>query len=225
MNGVTGVWYTIFNMSIDAPVLRTTLRAETRDAVRARILDGRLPPDANVVERDLSVSLGVSRTPLREALLGLQAEGFLRLEPQRGFFVAPLGVDEARELYPLIGTLEALAVKRGRPVDLAALAAINADFRGARDQPHAVRADRAWHEALIERSDAPRTAAILGPLRAAASRYEYRFFSGRAAILESARQHDAIAEALGRRRFARAADLLQHNWEQGLQWVERSFAS
>ena len=209
----------------DAPVLRTTLRAETRDAVRARILDGRLPPGANVIERDLSVSLGVSRTPLREALLGLQAEGFLRLEPQRGFFVAPLGVAEARELYPLIGTLEALALKRGRPTDLDPLAAINADFRGARDQPHAVRADRAWHEALIARCGAPRTAAILEPLRAAASRYEYRFFSGRAAILESARQHDAIVQALRRRRYAAAASFLQENWEQGLLWVERSFAS
>ena len=209
----------------DRPVLRTTLRAETLDALRARILDGRLPPGANVIERDLSVSLGVSRTPLREALLGLQAEGFLRLEPQRGFFVAPLGVTEARELYPLIGTLEALALKRGRPADLEPLAAINADFRGARDQTHAVRADRAWHEALIARCGAPRTAAILEPLRAAASRYEYRFFSGRAAILESARQHDAIVQALRRRRYAEAATFLNENWEQGLLWVERSFAS
>jgi DNA-binding GntR family transcriptional regulator len=212
-------------MSVAAPVLRTTLRAETLDAVRARILDGRLPPGANVIERDLSVSLGVSRTPLREALLGLQAEGLLRLEPQRGFFVTGLSVAEARELYPLIGSLEALAVTRGKPRNLDPLVAINADFRAARDQQHAVRTDRAWHEALIERCGAPRTAAILEPLRAAASRYEYRFFSGRTAILESARQHDAIGRALGRRRFAEAADLLQHNWEQGLQWVERSFAS
>ena len=212
-------------MTAVAPVLRTTLRAETRDAVRARILDGRLPPGANVIERDLSESLGVSRTPLREALLGLQAEGLLRLEPQRGFFVAPLTVAEARELYPLIGSLEALAVKRGRPAGVGALASINAGFRGARDQPQALRADRAWHEALLDQCGAPRTAAILEPLRAAASRYEYRFFSGRAAILESARQHDAIAQALGRRRFADAAHLVQRNWEQGLLWVERSFAS
>jgi DNA-binding GntR family transcriptional regulator len=219
------IWYTIFCMTSDAPVLRTTLRAATRDAVRARILDGRLPPGANVVERDLSDSLGVSRTPLREALLGLQAEGLVRLEPQRGFFVTDLSVSAARELYPLIGTLEALAVKRGRPGKLAALAAINAEFRGARDQQHALRWDRAWHEALLDQCGAPHTAAILEPLRTAASRYEYRFFSGRAAIAESARQHDAIARALERRRFAEAADLLQHNWEQGLQWVEKSFAS
>jgi DNA-binding GntR family transcriptional regulator len=207
------------------PVLRTTLRAETRDAVRARILDGRLAPGANVVERDLSDTLGVSRTPLREALLGLQAEGLLRLEPQRGFFVADLTVTEARELYPLIGSLEALAVTRGRPGHTDPLAGINAEFRAARDQQHALRSDRAWHEALLDQCGAPRTAAILRPLRTAASRYEYRFFSGRAAIAESARQHDAIARALKRKRFAEAAGLLRHNWEQGLQWVERSFVS
>jgi DNA-binding GntR family transcriptional regulator len=208
-----------------APVLRTTLRAETRDAVRARIVDGSLPPGANVVERDLSAALGVSRTPLREALLGLQAEGLLRLEPQRGFFVAGLTVDEARELYALIGALEALAVTRGQPTDVDVLGRINRAFRGARDQHHALRCDRAWHEALISQCGTPRTVAMLDPLRAAAARYEYRFFSGRAAIARSAHQHDAIARALARRRYAEAAALLHQNWEQGLQWVEQHFAS
>jgi DNA-binding GntR family transcriptional regulator len=208
----------------DSPVRRTTLRAETREALRARIIDGRLPPGANLGERDLSDALGVSRTPLREALLGLEAEGLLRLEAQRGFFVTDLTVAEAREIYPLIWTLEALAMQRRRPADADALAAINDRFRRTADPQQALAWDRAWHEELVRQCGASRTAAVLEPLRTAASRYEYRFFSGRTAVVESARQHDAIGTALKRRRDAEAARLIRQNWEQGLQWVERSFA-
>jgi DNA-binding GntR family transcriptional regulator len=208
----------------DGPVRRTTLRAESRAALRARIIDGRLPPGANVGERDLSDALGVSRTPLREALLGLEAEGLLRLEAQRGFFVTDLTVSEAREIYPLIWTLEGLAIQRGRPTDAETLAAINERFRQAQDQQQALTWDRAWHEELVRQCEASRTAALLEPLRTAASRYEYRFFSGRTAVAESARQHDAIAASLKRRRCREAIRLIRQNWEQGLQWVERSFA-
>ena len=70
----------------------TTLRAKTLEALRARLIDGRLSPGTNVVERDLSTALGVSRTPLREALLGLEGEGLLRAAPQRGFFVLDLSL-------------------------------------------------------------------------------------------------------------------------------------
>jgi len=210
--------------SIAVPeIRRTTLRTEAQAALRARIVDGRLEPGANVVERDLSQALGVSRTPLREALLGLEAEGLLRAEPQRGFFVAELNVEEARELYPLIGTLEALAVERGRPGAVDGLVALNARFRAARDQAQAVERDREWHEALIARCGVPRTAAILQGLRTAAGRYEYRFFSGRQVITESARQHAEIAAAIAKGRHPRAAALLRRNWEEGLKWIEKGF--
>jgi DNA-binding GntR family transcriptional regulator len=202
---------------------RTTLRVETQQALRARIVDGRLAAGSNVVERDLSQALGVSRTPLREALLGLEGEGLLRVEPQRGFFVAGLSVAEARELYTLIGALEALAIERGRPGSTPRLAEINRKFSAAKDAAAAVTHDRDWHETLIQQCNLPRSAAILEVLRTAAARYEYRFFSGRGAIPESARQHDDIVCALQRSRFANAATLVKRNWEQGLQWVERNF--
>lgn len=204
-------------------VRRTTLRSETQAAVRARIVDGRLGPGSNVVERHLSETLGVSRTPLREALLGLEAEGLLRAEPQRGFFVAELNLEEARELYPLIATLEALAVERGRPAAVVGLEEANERFRASKDQAQAVERDREWHEALIGQCGVPRTAAILEGLRTAASRYEYRFFAGRRVIAESARQHGEIASAIRRGRHARAATLLRRNWEEGLKWVEKGF--
>jgi DNA-binding GntR family transcriptional regulator len=203
---------------------RTSLRLQTQERVRSLILAGRLAPSTNVVERDLSARLGISRTPLREALLGLETEGLLRAEPGRGFFVSDLSVEEARELYPLIWTLESMAVQRGRPTELVALARIGAAFRRADGPEVALAGDRAWHEELIRRCGCPRTAGILESARAAAARYEYGFFSDSAAIRASAAEHDDILRELRKGRFKKAAAMLEHNWRQGLEWVERNYA-
>ena len=204
---------------------RTTLRGQALDRVRALIVTGDLAPAANVIERDLSTSLGVSRTPLREALRGLEAEGLLRTEPGRGFFVQNLSPEEAGELYPLIGTLESLAVEQGRPTVSTALHKHAARFRSARSPGRAVEADNAWHEALIDTCNRPRTAAILKQLRTAAARYEYRFFASLDAIATSADHHDAIAAALRRKRFREAGALLLQNWEQGLDRIRQHFGA
>lgn len=212
----------IFPPRDEEPLRRTTLRTETQSAVRRRIVEGRLAAGSNVVERDLSRDLGVSRTPLREALLGLEAEGLLRSEPQRGFFVQELSAAEGRELYLLIGTLEAFALETGRPTNLDTLDEINGRFRTAAGPASAVRLDGEWHEALMAACRLPRTAATLGVLRTAAARYECRFFAGSQAVIKSARQHDQILQALRRKAYPRAATLLKQNWEQGWLWVERS---
>jgi DNA-binding GntR family transcriptional regulator len=201
---------------------RTTLRGDTQQRLRTLIVDGRLPPGANVIERHLSAQLGVSRTPLREALLGLEAEGLLRAEPGRGFFVADLSVREARELYPLIATLESTAVESGRPAGVEPLASVNSRFRAAMTAESALIWDREWHEELLRQCDRPRTAAILEDLRTAAARYEFRFFSNAVAIAISAHQHTAILRSIRKTRYGDAAAVLRKNWQQGLRWVERS---
>jgi len=206
-----------------ATLVRTTLRDGAKARVRARIVTGDLPPGANVIERDLSERIGISRTPLREALLALESEGLLVSRPGRGFFVADLSVEEARELYPVIATLEAMAVRRGRPSDLGGLRDLNIQFRRAPNAALALAADRDWHEALIARCGTPRTAALLTPLRIVAARYEYRYFSRNTAIRSSADQHDRVMELLEGGGFAQAASVLKQNWDQGLQWVERHF--
>jgi len=203
-------------------IRRATLRSDTLDALRSRIVDGRLPPGDNVVERDLSRELGISRTPLREALVGLEAGGLLRAEPQRGFFVLELSVAEAREIYSLTAMLEAFAVEQGRPAVSQKLNELNRKFRAA-GRTEAVQFDREWHEELIRQCGLARTAAILHDLRTAAARYEYRFFSGARVIAESARQHNRILRALHAEDYGAAATLVKQNWEQGLQWVESNF--
>ena len=93
------------------PPTRAPLREDVRQIILDRILSGELPPGCRITESRLAAELGVSRTPLREALFNLESEGFVRSDLARGFSVAPLSVREVRESYPILQTLEVLAFR------------------------------------------------------------------------------------------------------------------
>src|SRR3954469_20663032 len=112
---------------------RTPLRSDLIEEITTRVLDGRFAAGARVNEVHLARELGVSRTPLREALIGLADRGLLVSAPGRGFLVPPFDPDEARRLYPPVGDIEALrphplvaepealALRWTSPVELAGL--------------------------------------------------------------------------------------------------------
>lgn len=79
---------------------------------RARIIDGRLAGGDVITEGQVSTSLGVSRTPVREAFLRLQAEGFLELYPKRGAVVVPISPDEALSLSEARELIETFAITK-----------------------------------------------------------------------------------------------------------------
>jgi DNA-binding GntR family transcriptional regulator len=85
-----------------ARVHPVALRGAVREAIFERILSSRLTPGSSVGEVALGKALGASRTPLREALIELQAEGLIEHDPGRGFIVPPLSAQELREVYPII---------------------------------------------------------------------------------------------------------------------------
>ncbi|WP_198083919.1 GntR family transcriptional regulator [Variovorax sp. E3] len=87
----------------------SSLRSQVSDRLRQAILSGRFPPGAKLVERELCESLDISRTLLREALQHLQAEGLIQIVPHRGPSVASLSAQEARDIYRVRESLEALA--------------------------------------------------------------------------------------------------------------------
>lgn len=80
-------------------------------ALRARIVSGELVAGASLREQELCRELGISRTPLREAIRTLAREGLLRLQPNRSAVVAPLDVDAVADLYQAIGHIEALGAR------------------------------------------------------------------------------------------------------------------
>ena len=91
--------------AIERPVLHDAVTG----AMRKMIVEGTLPPGARLNERDLCALLGVSRTPLREALKVLVAEGLVEHQPNRGATVAVLDAQEVNDMFDLLGCLEAYA--------------------------------------------------------------------------------------------------------------------
>lgn len=92
------------------PVRRMSLSQEARQQILERIADGRLAPQTRISELDLSRRLGVSRTPLHEAMVSLARDGLVVNLGRRGWLVSPISDTEAREIYPILGTLSALAI-------------------------------------------------------------------------------------------------------------------
>ena len=90
-------------------VERKALHDQLASYLRDMILEGLFQPGERLQEQKLCDQFGVSRTPLREALRVLAAEGIVTLTPNRGARIALSTLDEIEELYPLIGALEGLA--------------------------------------------------------------------------------------------------------------------
>ena len=95
---------------------RKPLRDDLHKEILARIGDGRLPAGQRINESRLSSSLGISRTPLREAMLGLEALGFLGSDMGRGFLVPALNVQEFIDIQFVLANLKPLALSLSFPL-------------------------------------------------------------------------------------------------------------
>jgi DNA-binding GntR family transcriptional regulator len=87
-----------------------SLKEQVYDYLRQQFQQRRLQPGETIHLDDTARMLGVSRTPLRDALIQLEGEGFVTISPRRGIFVNPLPLDEIREFYQVIGALESAAL-------------------------------------------------------------------------------------------------------------------
>jgi DNA-binding GntR family transcriptional regulator len=94
---------------IGSPISRRQLHDELLVRLRDFIVEGSLPDDTKIPEKELCERFGVSRTPLREALKVLAFEGLVVLNHNRGAIVKPLGIEDLEEAFPIYGRLEALA--------------------------------------------------------------------------------------------------------------------
>ena len=198
-------------MSIDPTPLQA---AQVYDQLRHEILNGRFEADEPISQIKLAERLGVSRTPLREALRMLQSEGLILSEPNRRVRVAALSVTDLEELYAARITLEALAVKITVPRlssrDLEEMDAALAEMDekattrdlDAWEAPH-----RQFHAILREHAGA-RIATMLADLGAHSERYRRVYLSEPIAWMSAGAEHRAIGDACRHGADLVAADLL-----------------
>ncbi|WP_205215244.1 GntR family transcriptional regulator [Amycolatopsis albispora] len=202
-------------------------RAEPlRDAVYARIVElfwsGAYPPGTAVTEAALSRELDVSRTPVREALLRLEAEGVLRSALARGFTVRPLDRREASELYPILGALESLAVRTAGTPSAARvrdLERILANLEDCTDPVRRWRLDSDWHATLVTASGNQQLEEMVARVRTNLSRYELTYMRETVDRTEPDRQHLEVLVEFASGENERAAQLLSAHWDAGMRAV------
>jgi DNA-binding GntR family transcriptional regulator len=140
-----------------AGLARSVLADQVRERLLERILDGRYPPDARIVETQVARELGVSQAPVREALRGLEALGVVEILPFRGARVRRPSRHEILEAYAVRAALETLAARLGVPrmtdMDLAGLTALAEAMQTAaraRDDRAVAEADARFHARIVE---------------------------------------------------------------------------
>ena len=138
------------------------------ELIRIAIVDGRLQPGARLKEKDLAEMLGISRTPVREALLLLQAEGLVEAAPNRGATVKAYTEQELADLYDLRALLEGYAARRAASrIGAAQLEVLQQsleefdDARLAQDRQAISAANLRFHFTIVEASGADRLAKVV----------------------------------------------------------------
>jgi DNA-binding GntR family transcriptional regulator len=200
-----------------APALREKIRSELLD----RVMHHELPPSSRIRETALASELGASRTPLREALFSLVQDGFIDATRDRGFSVKPLTAREVREIYPIVWTLEILALQTSRgnfTAIIPDLVQLNRKLRRAVHKPTlAIRYDTLWHSKLTSLCPNERLISIVSTLKRLIYRYEFIYMNNPDLIASSVEQHKQIIGALTERSVKTATVLLEKNWRWAMQ--------
>ena len=97
-------------MTCESHFTLKSLKEQVYDYLRVQMNEGRLRPGAFLNLNDISRELGMSRTPLRDALFQLESEGFVTIFPRRGVVVNSLTLEKIRNIYEILGALESAAL-------------------------------------------------------------------------------------------------------------------
>jgi DNA-binding GntR family transcriptional regulator len=210
----------------DAGRLRQKSTDRVYAALRRKVIDSELAPGSQILEQELAIALGVSRTPLREALVRLENEGLLEIIPRHGVRIIPMSVADMKEIYQVLVSLEsaAAAALASQPPTEAALDALDAiyDRMDAHLKAGDVTAwaleDERFHLKIIELAGNRRLREIVSNCWDQAHRA--RMFTLRMQThpqpLQSMKEHRQIISALRKHDAAKAESLLRSHRERGL---------
>ena len=209
-----------------APTERRLLHEEVVDQLRDMIVQGGLAPETKLNERVLAAQLGISRTPLREAIKYLASEGLVELLPNRGAVVAPLRRAKVREIFTVLGSLEALAgelvCRNATDADIAEIRALHYQMvahhaRGELAQYF--RCNQQIHIRLVECAGNATLAQVYRGLNAHVRRARYMANLSRERWDKAVREHEEILDALSARDSARLQALLRDHLAKKLVLV------
>lgn len=197
------------------PIPRRPLHDEVVARLRMLILEEELAPGQRVPEKALCARFGVSRTPLREALKALAAEGLVTLLPNRGAEVTRLGAREVEEMFAVMAMIEAAAgaaaCARLTDAELDEIRALHARMRAchaAGDRPAYFDLNQQIHARIVAIAGNSVLAGIYANLATRIRRARYAANLSQARWDEAMREHEAILDALAARDGERLSRLM-----------------
>ena len=186
------------------------LRELVFEALREAIVDGTLAPGERLMEAQLAEELGVSRTPVREAIRKLELAHYVVMVPRRGAYVADISLKDVADVFEIRGALEALAAElaaeRASEDEIERMERLLVQIGQAveaKDVAAVVELDTQFHDTLLKASRNERLYVIISQLREQIQRFRTRTLSNPARMKVAVEEHRRLVEALA----ARDADL------------------
>ena len=198
------------------------LYEEVAELLRQRIFARELEPGSWIDELRIAEALGISRTPLREALKVLAAEGLVTMKVRRGAYVTEVSEKDLRDVYHLLALLESDAARvvaqRATDAQMAQIHALHQDLAKATDnRDRFFEINEAFHVLLLEIADNRWRDQMVADLRKVMklNRHSSLFKEGR--IEQSLAEHQSIVQALADRQAEVAAERMSAHFMSGLQ--------
>lgn len=210
-------------------ITRKPLRDQAYQQILALVHRGDLLPGTRVKDTTLAAQLGVSRTPVREALLQLAQEGVLAADMGRGFSVGRLDVLEMRQTAEVLTELEILALRISPEIladRLSRLSELDRELSQTRsDVDRIVSLEEEWHRELLAGCRNHRLLQMIANLWQVPRRYMRAYLREAGRVSLSTQHHARILEALRRGDRETAEVRLRHHWDRGIEelsrWMER----
>jgi DNA-binding GntR family transcriptional regulator len=214
------------------PIERLSLHDELLGQLRKMISDGSLPIGGKIPERELCEKFGVSRTPLREAIKVLAAEGLVRLEPHRGAIVNELSPEELEEILPIVSALEGLsgelACEHVTDEDIAAIRESNDKMMeafAAGNSKNFIKWHQEFHGRILAATRNPLLIAIYDSTCSRVGRARVCVRLPREAVDHAMEEHAGIMAALEARQGPKLAALLRRHIEVALGSYRKTMKS
>lgn len=201
------------------------LYEEVAELLRQRIFNRDLPPGSWIDELRIAEELGISRTPLREALKVLAAEGLVTMKVRRGAYVTEVSEQDLREVYELLALLEAdaagAACERASDAELQELAALHRDLEAAADPRTGSRErffelNESFHLRVLDLAGNRWRKQMVMDLRKVMKLNRHSSLLKKGRISESLNEHQAILSALEQRQRDRAVQSVRTHFANGL---------
>jgi DNA-binding GntR family transcriptional regulator len=207
--------------SVTAPLAHRPLYQEVAERLREQIFNRELEPGSWIDEQKLTAALGISRTPLREALKVLAVEGLVTMKLRRGAYVTEMSAQDVSQVYHLLGVLESDAAaevaRKATDAELAELNKLHQQLEGQAQQRDAFFAtNEEFHHRLLHIAGNRWRVQIVNDLRKVMklNRHHSLFRQGR--VTESLAEHRALVQALLARDADKSQALMRAHFENGL---------